>query len=305
MSQSTALMERHESTDGDADISAVPDVSALLARAIDRGITPDGLEKLLALKERIDARNAESDAIHALAELQGELPPVKKTRTVPDKNGNAKYHYAALEDVLAHLRPFMSKYGLTVRFNSSLENESFGGPGQTLIRVYQRAECIVTHASGHSWSAYHRAPLDPNAPGNPSQGQIGAAAETYAKRRALMNAFGLATEDEDDDCRLRRELHDAPAANANSPKAQPRGGRVQQDEVDTVKRRWAACFGSGLSKDEMRAEFCRWAFATAGVPNGKADQLSAWSREAIKTCLMALDQEEASIFGGNQNADGE
>jgi hypothetical protein len=283
---------------------SVSDVGNLLSLAVEKGYDPDGLSKLMDLRDRMMAERAQTEAVSALAAMQSTIPPIPKTRAVRrngrgDEPGEVMYHYAALEDCLHHLRPFLDQHGFVVRFNSSLEVEAVNDS----IRQFQRAECIITHRGGHTFSAFHRTQIDANAKSQ-NVTQQGASAETYAKRRALMNAFGLAVTDEDDDGRgsRRREANEAPESDPNAPQAATReerkggSGMVKVEEIQALAHRYCEGF-LDLSRDEQKSKFAKWAWATAAVPEAKAFSVSGWSREAIRTCTMALDNQEAELFG--------
>lgn len=271
------------------------DIAVLLNTAVDKGLDPDALSKLVELRDRMLAKRSESEAMAEFAAMQATMTPVPKTRIVPDKSGKAKYLYAALEDVMDHLRPWLQRHGFVVRFNSALESESFPGSTGQLVRQFQQVECIVTHVGGHSWSASHRSPLDPNAPGNPSQSQIGASSETYAKRRALMNVFGLVAENEDDDGRSSRQpdRNDAPDADASAPKVQPRGKReetVTPTQLNNCYLHWKKVLGAFESDGGSKAGWMVWVTKTCGLTT--PDSPETWTAGFLSSCRKALEMEE-------------
>ncbi len=54
---------------------------ALIAKAIDANISVEGLERLMALRDRLRAEDAEAAFIQALSGFQGDCPIIPKTRT--------------------------------------------------------------------------------------------------------------------------------------------------------------------------------------------------------------------------------
>lgn len=290
-----SLMERTSVTDGDANTTLAPasDVGSLLTLAINQGITPDGLSKLLDLQERILQRQAEAAFNAAMQEFQSRCPPIPH-----DRDGH-QASYASLPRIAEAIAPLLSELGLSYCFDAEfISEESDVGNGKTVERGYIRATCTVHHVEGHSRSARFQSPIDKTSKMNCMQQS--ASALTYARRYALTLALGLTTTDTDDDgARSGRRPHDAPERDRNAPVAQPRSGRVQQSEVDSLKKRWWEVRGQGLSKPEARDAFCRWAYETAAVPEGRADQLSAWTRDAVRVCESALSMDEQDPFGGS------
>lgn len=139
------------------------------------------LERMMALYERQEARNAEKAFAEAFVALQSDLPAIQQTKAVPDKFGNIKYHFAPYEEIMHTVRPILQKHGFTVTFSMSF------GEG----RVTQ--ECILQHVAGHIRTNKFMARIGNGPPGS-SEAQGDGAASTYAKRFALCNALNIVTE---------------------------------------------------------------------------------------------------------------
>lgn len=159
------------------------DISGLMALAVQGGMDPAGLEKLFALYERDQAIKAQRAFAEAMANLQAEAPVVSKNRTV--QTGKYSYNYAEFDHIATVMRPLLHKHGLSYRFDSQI------GDGMMAVK------CIVTHSGGHSESTKFACPIGGLAGGNDAQQT--ASALSYARRYALLLAFGLSTGDVDDD----------------------------------------------------------------------------------------------------------
>lgn len=268
-------------------LAPVSDVGGLLTLAINKGINPDGLAKLLDLQERVLQRHAEAAFNEAMQAFQSACPPIVHDRTADA--GKYKYTYATLSHIAATIAPLLRELGLSYSFDADFVSETIDmGNGKFVERTSIRATCTVHHVAGHSRKATFQAPIDKGASMNVMQQS--ASALSYARRYALQLALGITTADTDDDGGgAGRQRNPGPDPADGAPRAQPRSGRVQQADVNSLKKKWCETYGEGMYQDEMRAAFCRWAYETAAVPQGRADQLSAWSRDAIRTCEMALE----------------
>lgn len=158
-----------------------------LQLAIEKGVSPETLEKIVALQERILERDGRMAFAAAMAAFQGECPPITKNKTATNQ-GRPMYQFAELDHIAEKIRPLLQKHGLSYRFDSTIEED----------RV--KVVCIVRHIAGHSESANFEAPVDGTSMMN--KAQKAASALSYARRYALILALGLTTTgDQDDDGR--------------------------------------------------------------------------------------------------------
>lgn len=176
-------------------IVAEPTTGDLLRAVIDKGVTAESVgvvERLVALKERQEEREAERHFAEAFAALQAELPTIETTKPVPDKHGNIKYHFAPFEEIMRVVRPYLLKRGFSVTFSADFKEG----------RIFQT--CTLMHIKGHSRSNVFMARIGGGPPGA-SEAQADGAASTYAKRFALCNALNLVTGEPDTDARIEGE----------------------------------------------------------------------------------------------------
>ena len=72
-------------------------VEDLILKGIEKGLTVDALERLLALRTTIKNEAAKEAYYSALGAFQSECPPIEKGRKVKQKNSqDVRYSYATL-----------------------------------------------------------------------------------------------------------------------------------------------------------------------------------------------------------------
>lgn len=171
-----------------------PSIALMLQTMVEKGITGDSVAafgQLVALKERMDAKQAEREFATDFIALQKDIPKVKATKAVPGKGDTIKYHFAPYEEIMDAVQPLLEKHGFAVTFGSRFE----GTPPRMV------ATCTLVHRGGHSKANEFGARVGDGPPGA-SPAQADGAASTYAKRFALCNALNIRTEGLDDDARL-------------------------------------------------------------------------------------------------------
>ena len=169
----------------------------------------DKLERMLAMKERIDAQAARVSFARALSEARAETPPIIKDATVDftTSKGRTHYRHETLAGIAKVIDPILSRHGLSYRFRTD--------QGQGGVRV----TCIIQHADGHAEETSLVGPADQSGNKNGFQG-IGSAV-TYLQRYTLKAALGLSAEVDDDaqaatPPRQIERAHAAPAFNATA-----------------------------------------------------------------------------------------
>lgn len=158
-------------------------LSVIKRAAADPTVDMDKMERLLAMAERLQAKDAERAFAQSFAALQSELPQIVATSVIPNRGKYEKY-----EDIMKVLRPLMVKNGFSVAFSQAADDK----------RITQT--CTVSHVSGHSRVNSFAVRLGGKAD---SETQADCKASTTAKRNALLNAFDIVVrqdmmQDEDD-----------------------------------------------------------------------------------------------------------
>lgn len=165
---------------------ADPMVSMIERIALDPNSDLDKLERMLAMKERLDAQNARVAFSRSLSEARAEIPPIIKDATVDftSTKGRTHYKHETLAGIAKQIDPILSKHGLSYRFRTDQGN---GGVKVT---------CIIEHASGHSEETSLSGAPDQS--GNKNGFQAVGSAVTYLQRYTLKAALGLSAEVDDD-----------------------------------------------------------------------------------------------------------
>mgnify|MGYP006921365784 CR=1 FL=1 len=161
------------------------DPRSTLALAIEKGMDPVTLGKLMDLQDRWDATQARKAYVEALAGFKRECPAViGKDKRADFGAGKAKYSYATTGAIVTAITPAMSKFGLSLSWETKQEPR--------LVTV----TCHVTHSAGHRESATLTGPHDESGGKNPIQ-TLGSSVH-YLQRYTMVSVLGLATADMDD-----------------------------------------------------------------------------------------------------------
>ena len=161
-------------------------IAQVMELAKDKDFDPAKFETLVKFfrEERVwDAKKAYNDA---LASFQAECPNVKRMT-----QGHG-YKYAAYEDLLDLIKPYMEKYGISIRYSFPLSSNP-----DTLTRVIGYLS-IGAHTETSEFEVpKHRLPQKMVPDINDARNT--GATLSYAKRYCLINALNIVTEGEDKD----------------------------------------------------------------------------------------------------------
>lgn len=113
----------------------VQQVLSMVQAAIDKGISPDAIQKLAELSIQFKKMDAEAEFNADFAAMQAEMPDI-----VCDKKGPWGGDYADKESMMRQIRPTLLKFGFSVKFNHPA--------GKTSAELV--TECVLAHRSGHS-----------------------------------------------------------------------------------------------------------------------------------------------------------
>jgi len=154
----------------------------LIEIAINQNADIDKLEKLMAMQERWDAKQAEKAFNDAMAKFQAECPVIKS-----QKSGH-NYKYAPIGDIVEQVRETMAKHGLSYRFEQSQNGAEI------------TVTCVATHVDGHSVKLSISG--NPDTSGSKNSVQSVGSTITYLRRYTLTGVFGIVTGDTDTDARV-------------------------------------------------------------------------------------------------------
>lgn len=207
-------------------------IAAVIDRAArDKSVDIDKLERLLAMKERIDARAAEAAFNESMKFAQEEMPNIFRDA----KNSHTNSRYARLESVNNAVVPVYTRHGFSLSFGTA----ECPRPG------FYRVTCIVSHIAGHSRSYQCDIPDDgQGAKGNANKTATHAFGSTmsYARRYLTLLIFNLTLTNEDDDA----NPNPKPDHDGDAPKVAPRQSRGELDS------KMAALSSAWKSKNEQR-----------------------------------------------------
>jgi hypothetical protein len=158
----------------------------LIRLAVERGVNPDELEKLIALRNREIARQAKERYEVEFARLQSSFDEVKRTKQAKDGD-RVLYSYAPLEDIVAVVGPTIADHGFSYKFEE-----------ERLETVDERRIWCIVRGYGHEERTYVDIPIPPATKFTNSV-QTRGVASSYGKRYAFLAAFGITINDEDDD----------------------------------------------------------------------------------------------------------
>lgn len=170
-----------------AIVTADPMVSMIERVVMSPDADLDKLERMLAMKERLDAQNARVAFAGALSAARAEIPPIVKDATVDFKTKDGKrthYQHETLAGIAKVIDPVLARYGLSYRFRTGQQG------GAVMVT------CIIAHASGHSEET--SLSCSPDGSGSKNAFQAVGSAVTYLQRYTLKAALGLSAELDDD-----------------------------------------------------------------------------------------------------------
>jgi hypothetical protein len=199
----------------------------------------------------------------ALAKAQGEIKPAAKDSVNP----HLKSRYADLSSVVAACREPLSKNGLSIIQEPSVEKrEGF---------VFVRTASLLMHTSGEWVECSTEIPcVKADAQG------IGSAA-TYGRRYGYSALVGVVADDEDDDGNGSGSAPENPEPRSGTAKAQPRGQRVSSDEIKDLSARWRTKFPKGERTNEQWAEAWFECVRKNGGPRDDITNAGSWNRSHV------------------------
>ncbi len=164
-------------------------IDSMILQALDKNVSVETLEKLLAMRKEYMAEQAMNAFNQAMTDFQNECPIIKKTKGVTTNTGVLAYRYAPLDSIVSQVRGLIFKHGFSYHISTEVVGSN--------VIVY----CTVNHIQGHSKvTPYGPVPLGQQT-AIMNDTQVVAAAFTYAKRNAFCNAFGIMTGETDTDGR--------------------------------------------------------------------------------------------------------
>lgn len=160
----------------------------VIARAArDPSVDIDKMERLIAMQERVQTRNAEVAFNAALAEVQPNLPVISERGGIKDRNGNVQSTYALWEDVNEAIRPILAEHGFALSFKVDRREDQISVTG------------ILRHREGHKEETTLTLPTDSS--GSKNAVQAVGSSTSYGKRYTAFALLNITSTGEDDDGR--------------------------------------------------------------------------------------------------------
>lgn len=183
------------------------DVIAQAAR--DPSVDIDKMERLIAMQERVQGREAQTAYYAALAEMQPNLPIIDERGGIKDRSGAIQSTYALWEDVNEAIRPTLSEHGFSLSFRVSRAE------GEIIVTG------VLAHRYGHREETTLTLPTDTS--GSKNAVQAVGSSTSYGKRYTAFALLNITTTGEDDDGNKAgaKIVHDA-ARDAPFPKGPAR-----------------------------------------------------------------------------------
>ncbi len=147
---------------------------SLIGRIADSGITPqtiEVMERMLAMREREEAKESARAFSDSLSAFQGDMPELVAQTEIP-KRGK----YERFEDIMHVARPLLVKHGFSVSFRQEVTGDRI------------TAVCKLSHRAGHSVENSFSVRVA-NKADTPTQSDC--MASTTSKRNALIQALNI------------------------------------------------------------------------------------------------------------------
>ena len=176
---------------------AVSDYGASLMEVIakaarDPNVDIDKMERLIALQERVEARDAKLAFVAAKLAMRPHLPSIdmRGRIVIRDKNDPntiiQETAFARFEDIQFAVEPILMDHGFDLSFRNGLSPDG-------KVRV----TTILTHQGGHAEETYFDLPHDSS--GSKNAVQAVGSSTSYAKRYGVLSILNLRVCGEDDD----------------------------------------------------------------------------------------------------------
>ena len=218
-----------------APISSETSIMAVISRAAaDPACDIDKLERLMAMHERMQARDAQAEFNTAMAAMQSDIPSIAERGAIV-VNGQKRSDYATFEDINDVIKPIMQTHGFAITFK--VENVAAG----------LSVTGILMHRAGHREETTMLLPLDTS--GSKNAVQAVGSSTSYGKRYVMSALLNLTTRGEDDDGH-------AAVPSATVTTIQARQLQVLLDKCsDKAKEAFAGMYGT--TADVNKSDFDR------------------------------------------------
>lgn len=176
---------KHEAT-GEVANYADSLLNVIERAARDPNTDIEKMERLFALKERAEAREAEIAFSEAKALAQAEMPQIKRT----GKNDTTRSTFAELDEIAEKIDPIAHKHGFSLSY----------GTAESHLEGHYRVTCRLRHRGGHYEDFAADVPSDTvGMKGNQNKTATHGFGSTmsYGRRYLKLLVWDIATTDDD------------------------------------------------------------------------------------------------------------
>lgn len=162
-------------------------MTAIAQAARDPNVDVDKMERLFAMHEKMQARQAEEAFSEAMKVAQSEMPVVVKDK----HNSQTSSDYATLDAINKAITPVYTRQGFSLTFDTE----------DSPLEGHVRVVCRVLHSGGHSKAYRYDQPMDSAGIGgkvNKTPTHARGSAITYGRRYLVLMIFNLSTGYDDD-----------------------------------------------------------------------------------------------------------
>ena len=159
----------------------------MIGTALNRGLPIEYMDKLIEMKERLDAEAARQAYAADMAVCKAEMPPIEKDALVDyqGSKGRVTYRHESIGHVFEVAAPVLGRHGFSHDFDVTQEGDKL-----TVC-------CSITHRAGHTKRVSLRA--GPDTSGGKNAIQAIESAVSYLKRATFKLALGVAARNEGGD----------------------------------------------------------------------------------------------------------
>ena len=159
--------------------------------ARDPNVDVDKMERLFALQERVQERNAKQLFVEAKVAMREELPEItmKGRIVIRDKSSNEitqNTPFARFEDIHEAVTPVLTRHGFDLSYRNGLSPDG-------KVRV----TTILSHIGGHQEETFFDLPHDSS--GSKNSVQAVGSSTSYGKRYGTLSILNIKVCGEDDD----------------------------------------------------------------------------------------------------------
>lgn len=175
-----AIVERNEQAPVMQAAESTTILSVIQRAAADPQCDIEKMERLMAMHERMQAKNAQTEFNAAMASMQCEIPSIAERG-----EGHNRKTYATLEDINDVMKPIMQRYGFAISFKVEHSQAGVSVTG------------VLMHRAGHREETTMLLPTDTS--GGKNAVQAVASSVSYGKRYVMCAMLNISTRGEDDD----------------------------------------------------------------------------------------------------------